>query len=105
MKHSEPFLALPPAAMPLVGWRDPYIFEYKDRDGFKEWGMLLGSGIKGRGGAIMIYRSPDLHGGKQFVMYLMPRLFRKGLESLTGNIELPWWFADIARHMGPDVQT
>lgn len=63
-KHSEPFLALPPSAMPLVGWRDPYIFEFKDQDGHAEWGMLLGSGLKGRGGAIMIYRSADLHGGE-----------------------------------------
>lgn len=62
-KHPEPFLALPPSSMPLVGWRDPYIFEFKGKNGHKEWGMLLGSGLKNKGGAIMIYRSDDLHYG------------------------------------------
>ena len=62
-KQEQPFLGLPPADMPLVGWRDPFIFEFKGQDGFQEWGMLLGSGIKGQGGSIMIYRSSELTGG------------------------------------------
>jgi hypothetical protein len=49
--------------MGLVGWRDPFIFEFKDKNGKMEWGMLLGSGIKGKGGAVMIYRSPELRYG------------------------------------------
>ena len=63
IKQEQPFLGLPPADMPLVGWRDPFIFEFKGQDGFQEWGMLLGSGIKGQGGSIMIYRSSELTGG------------------------------------------
>eukprot|EP00891_Asterochloris_glomerata_P002385 jgi/Astpho2/2385/gw1.00044.86.1_t len=66
IKQEQPFLGLPPADMPLVGWRDPFIFEFKGQDGFQEWGMLLGSGIKGQGGSIMIYRSSELTGGWRY---------------------------------------
>ena len=62
-KTEQPFLAYPPPDMGLVGWRDPFIFEFKGQEGKQEWGMLLGSGIKGKGGAVMIYRSPSLHDG------------------------------------------
>ena len=99
-KLEVPALPLPPANLPLVGWRDPFIFEVKgekriggeeglimaattvggeeeqqeqsengngDRDHHhREWGMLLGSGFKGRGGTVLIYRSDDLHGGWRF---------------------------------------
>ena len=55
---------MPPPDMPLVGWRDPFIFEIKGKQGNgREWGMLMGSGLKGEGGAIMIYRSESLYGG------------------------------------------
>ena len=62
-KREEPFLAYPPADMGLVGWRDPFIFEFKGQGGKEEWGMLLGSGTKGKGGAVLIYRSDTLYGG------------------------------------------
>lgn len=51
--------------MPLVGWRDPYIFEVGGSG--RQWGMLMGSGLKGRGGAVMIYRSNSLLGGALFL--------------------------------------
>ena len=60
-KRDQPFLRFPPENLPLVGWRDPFIFE-TGGDG-KEWGMLLGSGLKGKGGAVLIYRSASLHEG------------------------------------------
>lgn len=64
-KREEPVLPMPPPDMPLVGWRDPFIFEIKGKQGNgREWGMLMGSGLKGQGGAIMIYRSESLYGGK-----------------------------------------
>ena len=54
----------PPPGLPLVGWRDPFIFETKGKEGNgHEWGMLMGAGIKGKGGAVMIYRSTSLHEG------------------------------------------
>ena len=63
-KREEPVLPMPPPDMPLVGWRDPFIFEIKGKQGNgREWGMLMGSGLKGQGGAIMIYRSENLYGG------------------------------------------
>ena len=64
-KREEPVLPMPPPDMPLVGWRDPFIFETKGKQGNgREWGMLMGSGLKGQGGAIMIYRSESLCKGK-----------------------------------------
>lgn len=65
-KVDAPVLPLPPPNLPLVGWRDPFIFEVKGRDGRTEWGMLLGSGFKGRGGTALIYRSPDLLAGWRY---------------------------------------
>ncbi|KAL3140314.1 hypothetical protein ABBQ38_004579 [Trebouxia sp. C0009 RCD-2024] len=66
-KREEPVLPMPPPDMPLVGWRDPYIFEIKGKQGNgREWGMLMGSGLKGQGGAIMIYRSESLYGGWRY---------------------------------------
>ena len=65
-KVSAPVLPLPPPNLPLVGWRDPFIFEVKGRGGLAEWGMLLGSGFKGRGGSALIYRSPDLLAGWRY---------------------------------------
>jgi beta-fructofuranosidase len=39
----------------LHGFRDPFVWKEDD-----SWYMLLGSGIKGEGGAALLYRSPDL---------------------------------------------
>ena len=63
VKQKEPMIATPPPDMNLVGWRDPYIFETLNDQDEREWGMLLGSGIKGRGGSVMIYRSKSLRAG------------------------------------------
>jgi beta-fructofuranosidase len=62
-KSAEPLIAMPPPSIPLVGWRDPFIFEVGDGSEGSRWGMLMGSGLKGRGGSIMIYRSDSLLGG------------------------------------------
>ena len=70
VKSEEPFLAYPPPDMELVGWRDPFIFEFMGKNGqHKEWGMLMGSGIKGKGGAVMIYRSDNLRSGECDMQY------------------------------------
>ena len=56
-KHpSNPVIPALPAGMDLIGFRDPYL--WREADG--RWYMLLGSGIKGRGGAALLYRSADL---------------------------------------------
>lgn len=63
-KAEKPIIDLPPANLPLVGWRDPFIFEAGGEG--REWGMLMGTGLKGKGGAVMIYRSTDLNQGWRF---------------------------------------
>jgi beta-fructofuranosidase len=58
-KHpANPVIPAPPEAFDVIGFRDPFI--WKEADG--QWYMLLGSGIKGRGGVAFLYRSPDLIG-------------------------------------------
>ena len=56
-KHpANPVIPRPPQEYDVIGFRDPFI--WKESDG--RWYMLLGSGIKGRGGVAFLYRSPDL---------------------------------------------
>jgi beta-fructofuranosidase len=55
-KHAaNPVIAAPPAGMAVTGFRDPFV--WKEADG---WYMVVGSGIKDIGGAILLYRSDDL---------------------------------------------
>jgi beta-fructofuranosidase len=54
-KRPAPVIAAPPAGLAVNGFRDPS--PWRQGDG---WCMLLGSGIAGRGGAILLYRSRDL---------------------------------------------
>jgi len=53
-KLSEPIIAHPPN-LAITGFRDPGVW----REG-KEWLLTLGSGIKGKGGAVLLYESRDL---------------------------------------------
>jgi sucrose-6-phosphate hydrolase SacC (GH32 family) len=78
-KQAAPFLPLPPAHMGLTGWRDPFVFEVGAEAGgggggggggarsafaqAREWRMLIGSGLKGQGGAALVYRSSELTAG------------------------------------------
>ena len=56
-KHSgNPVIPAIPEGLDLIGFRDPFL--WREDDG--RWYMLLGSGIKGVGGAALLYRSPDL---------------------------------------------
>lgn len=64
-REDAPFLELPPAIPELAGWRDPFIFETGGNG--KEWGMLIGTGFKDRGGATLVYRSHDLRKGWRVV--------------------------------------
>eukprot|EP00192_Tetraselmis_astigmatica_P024784 CAMPEP_0117660726 /NCGR_PEP_ID=MMETSP0804-20121206/7120_1 /TAXON_ID=1074897 /ORGANISM="Tetraselmis astigmatica, Strain CCMP880" /LENGTH=696 /DNA_ID=CAMNT_0005467471 /DNA_START=398 /DNA_END=2488 /DNA_ORIENTATION=+ len=65
-KMEEPVLPLPPLqdTLPLTGWRDPFIVQ--EGGGGKEWVMLMGAGIKGVGGTVLLYRSPDLKSGWRY---------------------------------------
>jgi len=65
-KLEQPMIELPPAqsSMPLTGWRDPFIVKRLPSD--NSWTMLIGSGIRGVGGAPLVYRSDSLLSGWQF---------------------------------------
>jgi beta-fructofuranosidase len=54
-KLPDPIIASPPAGLRVTGFRDPCVW----REG-NEWRMALGSGFAGKGGAILLYRSPNL---------------------------------------------
>jgi beta-fructofuranosidase len=54
-KLPEPAIAKPPAGLGVTGFRDPSVW----RDG--DWHyMTVGSGIKGKGGMVLLYRSPAM---------------------------------------------
>lgn len=57
-KRPQPILAAPPAELDIFGapeFRDPFVWREGD-----VWKMVLGSGIKGVGGAVLLYESDDL---------------------------------------------
>lgn len=51
----NPLIATPPPGLEVEGFRDPCVWQ----EG-KTWYMTVGSGIKGQGGAVLLYRSTDL---------------------------------------------
>jgi beta-fructofuranosidase len=51
----NPVIAAPPAALDVLGFRDHSVWREDDT-----WYQVIGSGIRGRGGAALLYRSPDL---------------------------------------------
>jgi beta-fructofuranosidase len=54
-KLAEPIIARPPQHLAITGFRDPGVW----REG-KEWLLTLGSGFRGKGGAVLLYQSHDL---------------------------------------------
>jgi beta-fructofuranosidase len=54
-KLSDPVIAAPPPGLVVTGFRDPCLW----REG-ENWMLALGSGTKNKGGAILLYTSPDL---------------------------------------------
>ena len=55
-KHpANPVIESPPVDLDVTGFRDPYLW----KEG-QTWYAVVGSGIKGVGGAALLYRSPDL---------------------------------------------
>jgi beta-fructofuranosidase len=70
----NPVIAGPPAGLDVTGFRDPVV--WKDGD---VWLMGVGSGFRGKGGAVLLYESKDLHRWK----YVQPLITRR-LESRAG---------------------
>jgi beta-fructofuranosidase len=54
-KLPDPVIAAPPAGLEVTGFRDPCLWHEGDK-----WMLILGSGIRGKGGAILLYSSTDL---------------------------------------------
>lgn len=54
-KLPKPIIARPPERLAITGFRDPCVW----REG-REWLLTLGSGIRGKGGAVLLYESHDL---------------------------------------------
>jgi beta-fructofuranosidase len=52
---ATPVIADPPPGLDVTGFRDPAPWKHGD-----EWLMAVGSGIRGKGGAVLLYRSRDL---------------------------------------------
>jgi len=71
----NPVIAKPPADLDVVGFRDPFV--WREEAG---WYAVIGSGIRGVGGAILLYRSDDLRRWE----YLGPALV--GTEFETGTM-------------------
>ena len=51
----NPVIAGPPAGLDVTGFRDPCVWQEGDT-----WLMALGSGFRGKGGAVLLYESKDL---------------------------------------------
>jgi len=54
-KLPDPVIAAPPAGLKVIGFRDPCLW----REG-NQWMLILGSGVRGRGGMILLYSSHNL---------------------------------------------
>lgn len=54
-KLSDPVIANPPPDLEVTGFRDPCLWRED-----KRWMLILGSGIRNKGGAILLYSSTDL---------------------------------------------
>ncbi|BDA48086.1 Fructan 6-exohydrolase [Coccomyxa sp. Obi] len=63
-KQSRPLIELPPPNEGLVGFRDPYIIQ-RGVDG-RPWQLIIGSGVKGKGGTLLLYTSDNLLSGWKY---------------------------------------
>jgi beta-fructofuranosidase len=96
-KLGEPIILRPPEHLAITGFRDPGVW----KEG-KEWLLTLGSGIKGKGGAVLLYESHDLRRWT----YRHPLMEGHGTEQIAANPvangdmwECPDFFALGDRHV------
>jgi beta-fructofuranosidase len=87
--EGNPVIAAPPTGLDVMGFRDPYVW----REG-SDWLMALGSGVKGKGGCVLLYHSLDLRQWK----YLHP-LVESSDPSLGTMWECPNFFPLGDRHV------
>ncbi len=89
-KHPQnPVIAAAPKDLQLIGFRDPCVWKEGDT-----WYMIVGTGIRGVGGAILVYRSKDLLDWE----YIHPAIV--GVEEETGYLwEFPFLFPLGDKHV------
>ncbi|MCW5962468.1 MAG: glycoside hydrolase family 32 protein [Bryobacterales bacterium] len=87
--EGNPVIPAPPIGLEVTGFRDPFVW----KEG-PDWLMALGSGQKGRGGAILLYRSADLRSWE----YLHP-LVASDDPALGTMWECPNFFPLGAKHV------
>jgi beta-fructofuranosidase len=75
-KLPEPVIATPPAGLEVTGFRDPALW----REG-NNWMLILGSGVRGKGGMILLYTSRDL----RHWTYLHPLIEGSASQSTSVN--------------------
>ncbi|NLG96166.1 MAG: glycoside hydrolase family 32 protein [Chloroflexi bacterium] len=51
----NPVIPEPPQGLDLWGFRDPYVWNHHG-----QWMMVIGSGFRGEGGAVLLYSSPNM---------------------------------------------
>lgn len=56
LQEGNPVISAPPEGLTVEGFRDPNIWKEGDH-----WYLTLGTGIKGTGGAVLLYESTDMH--------------------------------------------
>jgi predicted GH43/DUF377 family glycosyl hydrolase len=76
----NPVIAAPPAGLEVAGFRDPAVWKEGDT-----WLMALGSGFRGKGGAVLLYESKDL----RHWTYLHP-LITGRMKAGAGALRIRW---------------
>jgi hypothetical protein len=68
VKLPDPVMSTPPAGLNISCWRDPFCLSRPaaagGQDDDDEWVVLLASGIRGVGGAVLCFRSRHLTHGE-----------------------------------------
>ncbi len=87
--EANPVLAGPPEHLATVGFRDPCVWQSGDL-----WYMTIGTGLQDVGGAVLLYRSPDLRSW-EYVSVLLT-----GDKNTTGEMwECPAFFPLGDKHV------
>ncbi|HTW30839.1 MAG TPA: glycoside hydrolase family 32 protein [Candidatus Sulfotelmatobacter sp.] len=75
-KLPMPVISTPPAGLAVIGFRDPSVWREGDR-----WMLTLGSGLRGKGGMVLLYTSSDL----RHWTYLHPLIEGSSSEKLAAH--------------------
>lgn len=73
-KTDRPLILYPPGNE-LVGFRDPFIIQQGGCG--KPWKLILGSGIRGKGGTLLLYTSDSLQHGVSLSHPMTADIFKR----------------------------